>query len=103
MPLALSHKPFLQGPVLQVANEVAIASLSGLPSLLRSAASPSRICGIWHSIGRWRVVGRAGLETDRLRGIEMARYSLNGYGNSTLLHFHRRGSLSSRSHSGLRI
>jgi hypothetical protein len=103
MPLALSHESFFQSPVLQIANEIPVTSLPGLSSLLSSAASPSRVRGIRNSIGRWRVVCRAGLEADRLGRVEVAGYSLDGYRNSTLLHFHSRSSLPSRSHGCLSI
>ena len=100
MPLALSHESFLQSPVFQVANEIAVASLPSLTSLLSSASSPSRIR---NSIGRWRVVRRAWLQADGLIRIEVAGYPLDRYGNPTLLDFHCRSSLTSRPHGGLGV
>lgn len=105
MPLALSHEPLFQCSVFQVPDEVPITSLPGLTPLLSSTTSSPRVRGvsIGHSIGRWRIVCWAWLEADGLGGVEVARYSLDCYGNSTLLHFHRRSSLSTRPHGSLGI
>jgi hypothetical protein len=80
MPLALSHESFLQSPVFQIANKIAVASLPSLTSLLSSASSPSRI---WSSIRRRRIVCRAWLQADRLIRIEVAGHSLYRYRNTS--------------------
>lgn len=73
MPWALStaHESFLQCPLFQIPDKVAVVAP---PRLLRSAASPRlprRRLMVHASEALWRrrVVGRAGLKSDRLGGI----------------------------------
>lgn len=107
MPLTLPHESFFESAIFQIADEIAVASLSLLllSSLSSSTASPPRTAriAIWRSIGRRWVVCRAWLESDRLTGIQMACHSLYGCRNSALLNFHRGSSLATRADSCLLV
>lgn len=100
MPLALTHESFLQCAVFEVANEIPIASTRTLCALLSPTASPPRTSwvSVRGSIRRWWIVCWAGLQANRLGGIEMTGYPLDRYGYATLLHFHSGRSLASCAH-----
>lgn len=102
MPLILRpHEPLFQRAVLEVTDEIPVTPRALLRALraLRCSATAAPLAArvaIRHSVGgRW-VVRWTGLQADRLRGVEVACDALDGGWDSTLLHFHCRGSLASR-------
>ena len=103
MPLVLAHESLFERTVLEIPNEIAIAPRTLLPSLRRSAATSPltpRIA-IWNSVWRGRVVRRAGLQSDRLRGVKVTCHSLDSWRDPALLLLHCCGSLASSSGLGV--
>lgn len=84
--ILVPHESLLQRPLFEIADDVEVTSLACL-----STASPSvrpATINTRQAFSRRGVVRRAGLQTDRLAWIEMARYPLYSSRNTTLLLLH---------------
>lgn len=99
--VVVSHKAFFESSLFQVADEVPVAARALLNATSSPCSARSAIGASSSHIGRRWVVGRAGLQADRLARVEVAGHALNGCRNATLLLLHCRCSLSGRSHGSL--
>lgn len=94
-------EPFLQCPFLQVTNKISVSTTLLLRSASSSSRSSWRAVRSGHHLTRRRIIGRAGLKSNWLRGVQMAGNSLDCRWDTALLLLHCGRTLSVRAHTPL--